>query len=233
MKISLDEFKNQIVADYRLSRRGEAIADCAAQAGVEVSSGGMVSQVALSKFLSESCVYMSERLDVVVALSKDMLSVEQIKSGNVQTMFRQVSEACSEAKACKPGISMVYTIGSDGVLSGNFFNEVIQSTMLPLSIVVWSASARKMVVSLLKVLGVATNYARGIRPANVVVVKGNDYSALCRTFEQQIAFSASQRVMSITIVEEGSDGKSVDEFKEWIVSRGISDAAGLDEEGCL
>lgn len=225
MKISLEDFKNEVLRDFKIACLGDIISQ---RSQFALSSGSSVAQVALAKYIAETDKYWPCTTDISLSLAKDYVSLEDIKNNSICIYSNSVESACSEARKKTDEGRVVFTIDSSLVLNSNFFGQVVGAAESAIAIVVWATPSDILAVNLIKALGNQAFFAKGHKALNVVTVKGNDYAALCRTFEQQLNYTSSQKTLSITIVENTSND-STEAFETWITEKGISEKAKLED----
>ncbi len=210
MKISLEEFKQQILTDYRLNLR------VCANTPDEALHGCELAQVALSKYIST---------DAYVATFPDnayTLRTNQSIAGNT------ISSAIEKAIAIKNNAPQIVVCSS----ARHIFDAIFDATsaQLPIAFVFWNMKdkngTQRPNSDLLKLFNsFATYFRNGL---SVQAVKGNDYPALCLTFEQQLSTTRTKRLPSVTIVE-GAD-ECTNSFSKWITERDIFSAKELLNE---
>lgn len=227
MKISLNDFKNEVLRDYKIACLASIVCD---RSDVAMSCGTAVAQVALAKYIKPDDRYWPATTDIPLSLSKDYISLDQIKSNRINQYNNSIESACSEARKMKgtQGGKVVFTVDSSLILNSNFFGQVIGASDSAIAVVVWGVQNDILTINMLKMLGAQSNYPKGSKALNVSMVKGNDYAALCRTFEQQFSYTSTNGALTITIVENTTND-SLGAFETWILDKGICEKHKLEE----
>lgn len=210
MKISLEEFKQQILTDYRLTLKACSNKPATALHGCELA------QVALSKYIGSS-IYFALFPDNVYTLRTN-----QSVAGST------INSAIEKAIATKADAQQIVVCSS----ARHLFDAIFDATLaqLPIAFVFWNIKDKNGMQrpnsDFIKLLSGFTSFFRN--SLSVQSVKGNDYPALCLTFEQQISTTQSKRIPSVTIVEGTDD--NANSFSKWITERELFSSEELLNE---
>ncbi len=233
MKISLQEFKNQVISDYKLVTLGS---ECAKIAVREESSAGLtlnadVAQVALAKFLTTSDTLVTAAYDLTLQLSAERTRPEQFflhLFANNQPLPVNRNALLDSFKVSQrtenEGVT-VCTIGNESLESGALFGVLHEASKadihMPLSIIFWNTGIVQSNANLLKMLSIWLKD----RPQeiNIQAVSGDDYAALCTTFQSQLRLSR-QGCTTLTLVELRGNPSA---FATWISQHDIASPSDL------
>ncbi len=197
MKISLDEFKQQILTDYKLT--------IAAQT-TDAPQGCIMGQVALSKYITKD--------DSYIALCTDKAYELRTKHTPIGSTMSATFEHAIAIQKEKEKIVVCST-------SQHIFDAIFDATSLklPISFIIWNvkdkSNKQRPNSDILKLLsGFSALFGKGI---NIQAAKGNDYASLCLTIEQQLTHTRTKRIPTVTIIE--ATDNYADAFAQWITER--------------
>lgn len=202
MKISLEQFKQQVLSDYKLAL-------VASQ-----ETGYDLAQVALSKYITED--------DAYIALCQDKAYEIRLKQKPQGTTIKSAIE-CAMRVRNDVGKLVVCTTAR------HIFDAIFDAaaSQLPIAFVVWNVKDSNGFQlpnsDILKLFGGFSTFFRS--NLSIQAVKGNDYSALCMTFEQQLSFTRTKHLPSVTIVE--SNDNCTESFAQWITEHELFSAKEL------
>ncbi len=238
-EISFDEFKSQVITDFKMASLSREVFDVAQREDLanHLTHSSDVAQVALAKFVEEGDVYISSKVDLGFLLAKErttpfdffatLFDSSQNISGTSDASFLSVAagSAIAQKRTENKHITLC-TIGGAMAIDGNFLETVYSAVneRLPLCIVLWNNNGDQSSGNLIKLM---SGFAKlGHDALSVQAVRGDNYVALCRTFATQIDFARQQGAPSLTFVD-GIDGLSA--MSEWVAEHEILTQAKLDD----
>ncbi len=237
--LSLDEFKNQVVADFKMASLGFELLRTARHEGdcSHVTHSSDVAQVALAKFLTVNDIHISSGFDLTFLLALDRItpfdffrklfgtSNNAFLRGDTSFLPMAAGSAMAQKRSGNEGITLC-TIGGKMSIDGNFLETVYTAVneRLPLAIVLWNNSGDQSSGNLIKLMG---GFSKLWHDAlSIKAVRGDNYAALCNTFESQMAFTRSHCAPSLTFVD-GVDGLAA--MGEWICMHKILENSKLQD----
>lgn len=254
--LSLLQFKQQVIEDYRMSVLGREMLRAALIEGdfPYASSRCDVAQVALARFVGADDVYMSAGLDIAYELRQGTLTdrgfFESLFAssyddraglwarGAASQLSVAVGQALADAALCNAdGLgsakrrAVICTIGQNFSCDGEFYETVSYATAnsLPLAIVFWNNGGTTSNGNLLKLLaGFAGSQKH--KALYMEAVRGDDYAAVCHVMSTQLE-RTRQGSTTLTFVSGAKDDTG--SFAEWLVDRRITtlhQLGQIDEE---
>lgn len=241
----IEEFKAQVVADYKLAFLASQVRGLACEQwpDVPVTREADVAQVTLAKYVESTDRYISASIDLAYALASGETDAKRfyerlrrISSEN-KPFSPHWDDVLSFARAFKGGAQserddvsanvVFVTLNSESLGRGEFLEAFFASVaeQLPIAFVVWNDASLYSNASVSKLFSGFSHLNRNRQGLSVQTIKGNDYVALCRTFEHQVSMSRSNVVPTLTIVERS--GVDIKRFFEWVVGKQISQADAL------
>lgn len=218
MKISLDEFKKQVLVDYKNAIKcSQSISDMPLEKKNLVTMDCDVAQIALSKSVEENDSYFPSKIDLAYYISKNTKPQKEFSAIEALNKAREVKKINNKS-------IVVYTT------SERIFDSIYDAIVykLPIAFVIWNTIINDRLLfsnsDLLKLYSGFTNVFKN--NMSIMAVKGNDYPTLCISFEKQLAYTRNNCKPSITIVE--GDNQSILCFKQWIIDRQLYTENDLD-----
>lgn len=236
----IEEFKAQVLADYKfafLASQVRLMANERWGSNVPLTSGADVAQVALAKYVQGTDRYVSSSIDLAYTLASGETDPKRFYDRQRRVMSEgrsympQWQDVLSFASAYKSSFSktdsqtessvVFVTLSSEvlgkGIFLESFFSAVEQR--LPVAFVVWNDASVYPNATVSKLFSGFSHLHRNKQGVSVQTVKGDDYVALCRTFEHQVLVSRTEVAPTLTIVEKSSS--DTESFSSWIVNKGI------------
>ncbi|MCQ2235434.1 MAG: hypothetical protein MJZ18_00385 [Bacteroidales bacterium] len=245
----IEEFKAQVLADYKLAFLASQVCTLAAErwSDVPVTSGVDVAQVALAKYVHGTDRYVSSSVDFTYALASGETDacrfynrLRRMKQEN-KSYVPHWQDVLSFARAFQRGSakgssSVVFvTLPSEALGQGAFLESLFSAVVeqLPVAFVVWNDASIYPNATVSKLFSGFSHLRRDRQGVSVQTVKGNDYVALCRTFEHQVGVSRSESAPTLTIVERSVD--DTDMLSSWIIDKQISQKEQISviEKACV
>lgn len=242
----IEEFKAQVVADYKLAFLASQVRLLANEQWpvVPVTREADVAQVTLAKYVEGTDRYISSSIDLAYALASGETDPKRFyeRLRRISAEDKQFSphwgDVLSFGRAFKNGSrdgmnrgsNVVFvTLSSESLGRGEFLESFFASVaeQLPIAFVVWNDASLYSNATVSKLFSGFSHLRRDRQGVSVQTVKGNDYVALCRTFEHQVAMSRTNVVPTLTIVERSS--VDAENFFEWIVGKQISQIDALKD----
>lgn len=243
--INLKQFKDLVLADYRLAFSGREMrraalveADCH-----YVTKGSDVAQVALARFAAEGDAYVSAGLDLSASLVRgEVTGADFFKSifssaydlfchGAPSRLSVAVGMALADASTGQAqGDRRVVICSATGDFgsNGDFLEAVCYAAArsLPLCIVLWNNNGVTPNGNLMRQLSGFGLAPGGRKTLNIESAKGGDYPALCRVMRRQVDVARSG-CTALTFVS--GDEADVDSFGSWLVEKQIASREQLDD----
>ncbi|MDO4461135.1 MAG: hypothetical protein Q4C30_01375 [Bacteroidia bacterium] len=245
----IEEFKAQVLADYKLAFLASQVCALVAErwGDIAVTSGVDVAQIALAKYVEGTDRYVSSSIDFTYALASGETDACRFYSRlrRMQSEMKQYTphwqDVLSFARAYKKGnlttsTSVVFvTLPSTCLGKGEFLESLFAAVVerLPIAFVVWNDANVYPNATVSKLFSGFSHLRKDRQGVSVQTVKGNDYVALCRTFEHQVGISRTEVAPTLTIVERSVD--DTDMLSSWIVDKQISPKEKLNdiERACI
>lgn len=248
MDISFDEFKKQVVRDFKHAHLGYEMRRAASRERDchYITSKNDIAQVALAKYIGASDLHLSAGLDLTYSLAmgdiRPLSFFQRLYSSAYDTyasdytgyMPIAVGSAIAErilerGTNAKPGSVIVCTVGGTFTADGDFLESVFRAAALqiPLAIVLWNNSGQYTNGNLIKQISGFAQQRKNTLALSIQAVKGGDYPALCRTFEKQIDFARTNRATSLTFVEGCAE--ETEPMSRWIAEKEICPENKLKE----
>lgn len=242
----IEEFKAQVVADYKLAFLASQVRGVAREQwpAVSVTRDVDVAQVTLAKYVLGTDRYISASIDLAYALASGETDAKRFYerlrriASDEKPFSPHWDDVLSFGRAFKGGVEgsdgsatnvVFVTLPSDSLGRGElleaFFASVVEQ--LPIAFVVWNDASTYSNASVSKLFSGFSHLHRDRQGLSVQTVKGNDYVALCRTFEHQVSMSRSNIVPTLTIVERS--GVDIKRFFEWVVGKQIAQVDALKD----
>lgn len=244
----IEEFKAQVLADYKFAFLASQVRKLAFEkwgSCVSLTDGVDVAQVALAKYVEGTDRYISSSIDLAYALAsgetdakrfydrqRRLFSENKVYTPHWQDVlpFAEAYKNSRTALSSDNKASVVFvTLSSDGLGKGVFLESLFAAVVkrLPIAFVVWNDASVYPNATVSKLFSGFSHLHRNRQGVSVQTVKGNDYVALCRTFEHQISVSRSEMAPTLTIVEQSTDDS--EKLSKWIVDKQISQPESLLE----
>lgn len=248
MLISFEEFKRQVVNDYKLAGLGR---EMRLAANKERSIGGItagsdVAQVALSKQFAETDWHTSAGIDLTFEVASGTISpidfFKRLYSSDydmrltastghlpqaaglamASKIYRNNPEMADNSFASDSDSVTFCTIGSRFVTDGNFLETVYSAAaqQIPLVVVLWNNTGEYSNGNLMKQISGFANLKKNSQAITLQSVKGYDYPALCRTFEG-VALQCRQQHVPVVVCVDGSND-DLAQMRSWIIDSGIA-----------
>lgn len=241
----IEEFKAQVVADYKLAFLASQVRGVAREQwpAMPVTRDVDVAQVTLAKYVEGTDRYISASIDLAYALASGETDAKRFYerlrriSSEDKPFSPHWDDVLSFGRAFKGGADadgndsssnvVFVTLTSDSLGRGEFLEAFFASVVeqLPIAFVVWNDASTYSNASVSKLFSGFSHLNRERQGLSVQTVKGNDYVALCRTFEHQVSMSRSNIVPTLTIVERSS--VDIKRFFEWVVGKQIAQVDAL------
>ena len=253
MNISFEEFKRQVLNDYKNVCLGRELRQAAAK---ERSIGSFtacsdVAQVALSKQFCETDWHTSAGIDTTFEIAAGIISPldffrrlyfsdfdlrmaastlhlpQAAGLALASKIYRANPEMADDSFATDGNSVSFCTIGSRFVTDGYFLETVYTAAaqQIPLVVVLWNNTGEYSNGNLMKQISGFVNLRKNSQAIILQSVKGYDYPALCRTFEQVAGQCRSQHVPVVVCVEGCADDAQC--MKSWIVDSGLATERSL------
>lgn len=250
--ISLEEFKSIVINDFRNAAIGaETLRQVISENECRhITHNCDVAQAVLAKFLRNNDLQISAGIDLTFQLALQRTSPTQFFSEFYSSNQHIYASSCTEFLPVAVGAAMaekmyrndnalqhntpaenliLCTLSGEIAADGDFLESLYSAAIqrLPLAIVLWNNNGEHTNGSFLKLLSGFAAIRKNGSSLSIQAVKGNDYSALCHTFEQQINLARNGKMTTLTFVEGDDDELSL--FSQWIVSKQIADASQLHD----
>ena len=250
--LSLGQFKEQVLADYRMAYMGREMLR-AAQVEADchyVTQLSDVAQVALARFVEPEDAYISAGLDLTAEMTMGRqtargffgslfsAAADIYSHGSPSRMAVAVGMALADASAGRKGRIIVCTACGDFGTDGDFLESVCYAAArsLPLCIVLWNNNGTTSNGNMIRQLSGFGQTVKGRKTLCIEAVKGGDYAALCRVMMTQTGRSR-QGLTTLTFVSGSED--EMPQFSQWLEERqiasrqqlsGVEDAARQEVE---
>ncbi len=242
--ISLGQFKEQVMRDYRMAYEGREMLH-AAQVESDchyVTQMSDVAQVALARFVESGDTYISAGLD----LTAEVAMGRQTARGFFTSLFSTAADVYSHGSPSRMSVAVgmaladaslrrqrggnseeeerhivVCTACGDFGTDGDFLESVCYAAArsLPLCIVLWNNSGTTSNGNMIKQLSGFGMTVKGRKTLAIEAVKGGDYAALCKVMATQTARSR-QGFTTLTFVSGCDD--ELTQFSQWLEDRQIA-----------
>ena len=236
--ISLGQFKEQVLRDYRVAYMGrEARRAAMVEADCHyVTALSDVAQAALARFAEAEDAYISAGLDLTAELALG----RQTPSGFFRSLFTSAGDVFSRGLPSRMAVAVgmaladaslraaggrgriiICTACGDFGADGDFLESVCfaAARSLPLCAVLWNNSGTTSNGNLIRQLGGFGQVVKGRRTLAIEAVKGGDYAALCRVMATQTE-RTRQGTTTLTFVS-GCESE-MEAFATWLEEKRIA-----------
>lgn len=244
--ISLGQFKEQVLSDYRKAYAGrETLRVAQIESDCHyVTDRSDVGQVALARFVKDGDAYISAGLDLTAEMSSGRqtcrgffsglfsAAADVYSHGSASQMAVAVGMALAEASTRQAGQEagerriIVSTACGDFGTDGDFLESVCYAAArsLPLCIVLWNNNGTTSNGNMIRQLGGFGQTVRGRKTLCIEAVKGGDYAALCRVMATQTDRTRTG-LTTLTFVSGAED--EIGQFGRWLEERQIATSQQL------
>lgn len=244
--ISLGQFKEQVLSDYRKAYAGrETLRVAQVESDCHyVTNRSDVGQVALARFVGGDDAYISAGKDLTAEMSMGRQTsrgffsglfssaADVYSHGSPSQMAVAVGMALAEASTTQAGgageprrIVVSTACGVFGT-DGDFLESVCYAAArsLPLCIVLWNNNGTTSNGNMIRQLGGFGQTVRGRKTLCIEAVKGGDYAALCRVMATQTSRTRTG-LTTLTFVSGAED--EIEQFRQWLEERQIATSQQL------
>lgn len=236
--LSLKQFKEQVLSDYRMAHAGrEALRSARHEADCHfVTASSDVGQVALTRFVEPADAYVSAGLD----LTAEMAMGRQTAHGFFGSLFSSATDIYAQGAPSRMAVAagmaladasrggaggrrriVVCTACGDFGADGDFLESVCYAAArsLPLCIVLWNNNGTTSNGNLIRQLSGFGQTVKGRRTLAIEAVRGGDYAALCRVMATQ---TDRTRTGQTTLTFVSGAESEMETFGKWLEERHIA-----------
>lgn len=238
MSISIEEFKQEVINDYRQATLGKMTRLFANRYpnNLYITNDCDLSQIVIAKHICNNDLYISPNLNLAFELSTNKISTKQfldnLRSSN--TLNREFINYWSimDSEFINNNEGRIALICADihFATEGKFFEAIYQVVMqqLPVAFIVFNNNEQHSNVCLNKLYN-GFSFLRNSSGQSLTIqmVNDGDYVGLCKIIEQQLSTTRVQRNPSLTIIDSCSN--STELFYNWLINRHIASANQLQE----
>lgn len=230
MKISLEEFKKQLLNDFKTAHIANKITTVLKSScdNIDITTNCDLAQAALARVLksTDSCFFLASDLSLNMSHYNTTTeeAIQNIINNNTTPIYNihvATGLAMTNKTAPTPQGTVVCTIRYEHLNYGQTWEAIRFAAIrqLPLAIILWNDGNEMANNTLMKQFTGFSAIHKGNNSLSIMSITGNEYPTLCQSFAKQLDYTRNNNAPSLTIVE--SSENAVTSFANWIVEKKI------------